>query len=109
MNPEVLYSLLTNVWSIFLIAFFFGGSVFVHELGHFMAARKRGLTVERFSIGFGPRILIWRRKGIEYCISLLPFGGYAAIPQLSDIQVVKNDCNNPGSLHKKASFTESDY
>lgn len=50
--------------------------IVVHELGHFIAARAAGVTVERFSIGFGPRILKVRRGETEYAISLVPLGGY---------------------------------
>ncbi|MDR1498214.1 MAG: RIP metalloprotease RseP [Puniceicoccales bacterium] len=84
----------------FLILFFFGGSIFVHELGHFLAARKRGLKVERFSIGFGPRIFGWTGKdGVDYRISLLPLGGYVALPQMVDMQAIegKND-SDPEAL-----------
>ncbi len=72
-------------WSIFLIVLFFGGSIFVHELGHFLAAKKRGLKIEKFSIGFGPKLFSWEKDGIEYRISLLPLGGYVALPQLADM------------------------
>ena len=83
---ELLSSLFGSVWSIFLIVLFFGGSIFVHELGHFLAARRRGVKVERFSIGFGPRLFGWRGKdGVDYRISLLPLGGYVALPQLADM------------------------
>lgn len=85
MTQEIFTSLFSNIWSIFLIIVFFGGSIFVHELGHFLAARKRGLKVERFSIGFGPKIISWEKDGIEYRISWLPLGGYVALPQLSDM------------------------
>ncbi|MGI5911185.1 MAG: RIP metalloprotease RseP [Syntrophomonadaceae bacterium] len=50
--------------------------VLVHELGHFIAARKIGIPVWEFSIGFGPRLLGWRNKGTEYSIRLIPLGGY---------------------------------
>ena len=50
--------------------------ILVHELGHFLMARAVGVRVERFSIGFGPRILVFTRQRIEYCICLFPFGGY---------------------------------
>ena len=51
---DFIHQLPGYLWSILLIAVFFGGSIFVHELGHFLAARRRGMIVERFSIGFGP-------------------------------------------------------
>jgi regulator of sigma E protease len=53
-----------------------GVLIVVHELGHFLAARAAGVTVERFSIGFGPRILKVKRGATEYAVSLVPLGGY---------------------------------
>ncbi len=50
--------------------------IIVHEVGHFIAARAAGVTVERFSIGFGPRIAKFTRGETEYAISLIPLGGY---------------------------------
>ena len=73
------------IWAIILVVFFFGASIFVHELGHFLAARWRGLKVERFSIGFGKKLYSWNRNGVEYIIAMLPLGGYVALPQLADM------------------------
>jgi regulator of sigma E protease len=53
--------------------------IVVHELGHLLAARRCGMRVERFSVGFGPVILSFRRGETEYAISLLPLGGYVKI------------------------------
>ena len=54
----------------------FGLIVFVHELGHFLAAKWVGVGVERFSLGFGPK-LIGRQVGeTEYILSAIPLGGY---------------------------------
>ena len=76
----------SNTWAIILVLLFFGGSIFVHEFGHFLAAKARGLKVLRFSIGFGPKIFAWEgRDGCKYMVSLLPFGGYVALPQLADM------------------------
>jgi len=91
-SPDILPTLLSNVWSIFLVVLFFGGSIFVHELGHFLAARRRGVHVERFSIGFGPKIFSWKGKdGVEYRISWLPLGGYVTLPQLADLRGIEGD------------------
>lgn len=87
-----LHSLLYHFWSIFLMVFFFGGSIFVHELGHFLAARRRGLVVQRFSIGMGPAIpgLSWKGKdGVEYCIAWFPLGGYVLMPQFADLGLIE--------------------
>ena len=61
-----------------LLAFLFvlGVLVFVHELGHFLAARRLGVRVLTFSLGFGPKLLKFRRGDTEYCISAVPLGGY---------------------------------
>src|SRR5215207_7864806 len=90
MPTDLLQTLFSNVWSIFLVVLFFGGSIFVHELGHFLAARRRGVHVERFSIGFGPPIFSWRgRDGVDYRISWIPLGGYVLLPQLADLGAIE--------------------
>ena len=53
-----------------------GVLIIVHELGHFFMARLAGVGVERFSIGFGPVLWRFRGKETEYCLSLIPMGGY---------------------------------
>ena len=61
-----------------LIAFLFVLSVlvFVHELGHFVMARRLGVRVLTFSLGFGPKLLKFTRGDTEYCVSAIPLGGY---------------------------------
>jgi len=61
-----------------LLAFLFvlGVLVFVHELGHFLAARRLGVRVLTFSLGFGPKLLTTKRGDTEYAISVIPLGGY---------------------------------
>ena len=53
-----------------------GVLVFVHELGHFLMARRIGVRVLTFSLGFGPKLLRFRRGDTEYCVSVIPLGGY---------------------------------
>ena len=55
---------------------FLGPLVFFHELGHFLFARLFGVRVEVFSIGFGPKILKFKKGDTEYAVSLIPLGGY---------------------------------
>ena len=50
--------------------------IFVHELGHFLAAKLRGVTVLRFSLGFGPALIKFDAGGTEYRLSWIPLGGY---------------------------------
>ena len=60
----------------------FSAAIFIHEFGHFLAARSLGFKVEAFSIGFGPALFKWKRGGVEYRIAAIPFGGYVSLPQL---------------------------
>src|SRR5687768_5211836 len=60
----------------------FGAAVFVHEWGHYYMARKRGLKVEAFAIGFGPKIFGWKKDGIDYSWRWIPAGGFVRIPQM---------------------------
>lgn len=77
--------MLFNLFYIALALFALGFSIFIHELGHFIAAKKRGLIADRFSIGFGPRLFGWHRNGTDFRLSLLPLGGYVSLPQLADM------------------------
>lgn len=62
--------------SILALIVVLGVLIFIHELGHFVVAKLSGVGVEKFSLGFGPRIFWFTRRETEYRISLLPFGGY---------------------------------
>lgn len=56
-----------------------GFLVFIHELGHYWMARRVGMTVETFSIGFGKPIYSWMRQGVKWQVGWLPFGGFVKI------------------------------
>ena len=75
---ETLYTVLAIAACVLLFSF----AIFIHEFGHFLAARWRGLRVDAFSIGFGP--VLWKKliNGVEWRISAIPFGGYVAIPDV---------------------------
>ena len=60
---------------ILLALLLFSFIVIVHELGHFLLAKKNGIDVSEFSLGMGPRILSFERGGTRYSWKLLPFGG----------------------------------
>jgi RIP metalloprotease RseP len=99
--------LLGSLWGISLVAIFFGGSIFVHELGHFLAARKRGLKIERFSIGFGPRLFGWTGKdGVDYRVSIIPLGGYVALPQLADMEGIEGASSEEAEKLPKISYAD---
>ena len=73
---------LTTIAS-FLIAL--GVLVFVHELGHFLVAKWAGIRVERFSLGYPPKMIGFTRGETEYCISWIPFGGYVKVAGMADV------------------------
>jgi membrane-associated protease RseP (regulator of RpoE activity) len=99
--------LLGSLWGLALVAIFFGGSIFVHELGHFLAARKRGLKIERFSIGFGPRLFGWTGKdGVDYRVSIIPLGGYVALPQLADMEGIEGASSEEAEKLPKISYAD---
>jgi len=62
--------------SIAAFTFVLGVLVFVHEMGHYLMARRIGIRVLTFSLGFGPKLLTVRRGDTDYCISAIPLGGY---------------------------------
>src|SRR3954466_6270263 len=61
----------------------------VHEIGHFLAARWRGLYIEKFGIWFGKPI--WKKtiNGVQYSLGSLPFGGFVALPQLAPMDIIE--------------------
>src|SRR6185503_1175 len=63
--------------------------IFVHELGHFLAARWRGLKIERFAVWFGKPI--WKTKigDVEYCLGSIPAGGYVSLPQMAPMEMLE--------------------
>ncbi len=66
---------------VYVLAFLFamGLLVFVHEFGHYAAAKRLGVGVTKFSIGFGPRLFGFERGGTEYVVSAIPMGGYVKL------------------------------
>lgn len=63
--------------------------IFVHELGHFLAAKWRGLKIERFAIWFGKPIWKATRGGIEYALGWIPAGGYVSLPQMAAMDAIE--------------------
>ena len=70
--------------TILAIVFVLGVMIFVHELGHFFGAKIFGIRVERFSMGFPPRMVGKKVGDTDYCISWIPFGGYVKLAGMVD-------------------------
>src|SRR6476660_8980111 len=70
--------------------------IFVHELGHFLAARWRVLKVDRFAIWFGKPI--WKKKinGVEYALGTIPAGGYVSLHQMATMEAIEGKGESSG-------------
>jgi len=68
--------MIESIAYVFLALLGIGFLIFIHELGHYIMARRVGIIVEVFSIGFGKSICEWEHKGVKWKIGILPFGGY---------------------------------
>ena len=77
------------------VAGIFNLMIIVHELGHFLAARWRGLVIEKFGIWFGKPL--WKKKinGVEYSLGSIPAGGFVALPQLAPMEVMEGKIETP--------------
>ncbi len=81
----------------FLLAIIaFGVMIFVHELGHFLMAKRMGVTVHTFALGFGPQLVGFTRAGTRYAINLIPLGGYVRLAG-EDLDTA----TDPGSFRTK--------
>jgi len=76
----------------------FGFIIFVHELGHFMFAKKVGITVHEFALGFGPKLFSKKLAETEYCLRAFPFGGFVRMEGEDDPD---SDPNDPGNFQNK--------
>ena len=72
------------ITTILATIFVLGVLIFVHELGHFMFAKFFGIRVERFSLGYPPRMFGFERGDTDYCISWIPLGGYCKMAGMVD-------------------------
>lgn len=70
-----------NLWYILLALFIFGLLIFIHELGHYLAARRFGVTIREFSIGMGPKLFtrVSEATGTAYSLRIFPIGGFVAM------------------------------
>ncbi|MEO0509603.1 MAG: RIP metalloprotease RseP [Verrucomicrobiota bacterium] len=98
--------MLLNLFYITVAIFALGFCIFVHELGHFIAAKKRGLVADRFSVGFGPRLFGWKSNGTDFRLSLIPLGGYVSLPQLVDMGRLEGGVKDEADALPPISYTD---
>lgn len=91
------------LYPIFMFLLGLGAVVFVHELGHFLVAKFVGIRVERFALGMGPRVVGLKVGETDYCICLLPLGGYVKMLGQEDFKPLEeNETPDPRSFESKS-------
>src|SRR5580704_2951065 len=94
--PFLSGGLIQFLWMVFGFLVVLTVLVFVHELGHYLIARRNGVRIEIFSIGFGPELFGWNdRAGTRWKISALPLGGYVKMFGDSDASSLPS-----GAIHE---------
>jgi len=86
---ETVLNIFRIIWVIFLVLMTFNVLILVHEWGHFLAARWRGLQVDRFQIWFGKPL--WKKtvNGVQYGLGSIPAGGFVALPQMAPMEAIE--------------------
>ena len=86
---EVLFSILRFIGVLFLVLMMFNIMIVVHEWGHFLAGRWRGLYIDRFQIWFGKPI--WKKtyNGVQYGLGWIPAGGFVSLPQMAPMESIE--------------------
>ena len=86
-----------NIWLIVLSVAMFGALIFIHEFGHYTAARAFGVSIREFAIGMGPMLVshVSKKTGIRYSLRALPIGGYVSMVGEDE------DSDEPGAFNKK--------
>lgn len=88
---ETFFSILKTIGILLVVVLSFNIIIFVHELGHFLAAKWRGLVVDRFQIWFGKPI--WKKtiNGVQYGLGWIPAGGFVALPQMAPMESIEGE------------------
>jgi regulator of sigma E protease len=86
--------ILKNLLLILAVILSFNVMIFVHELGHFLAARWRGLKIEKFQVWFGKPIWSKTINGVQYGLGWIPAGGFVALPQLAPMETIEGKSEN---------------
>src|ERR1700738_471277 len=94
MNWDSIWSILRVVLIIIEVILIFNLLIIVHELGHFLAARWRGLQIDKFGVWFGKPL--WKKtiKGVEFSLGCIPAGGFVLLPQMAPMEGVEGKTTN---------------
>ena len=93
-------TILQVILLVFAVVMSFNIIIFVHELGHFLAAKWRGLRIDRFQIWFGTPI--WKKtiNGVQYGLGWIPAGGFVALPQMAPMEALEGGNKDDAPLPK---------
>src|SRR2546427_6812610 len=93
----MLLHVIRAIFIVLEVLILFNLMIVVHELGHFLAARWRGLYIERFGVWFGKPL--WKKtiNGVQYSLGSLPFGGFVALPQLAPMDIIEGKADGDGA------------
>ena len=89
-------SILKFIFIFLEVLLLFNLLIFVHELGHFLAARWCGLKIDRFAIWFGKPIWKTKINGVEYALGSIPAGGYVSLPQMATMEAIEGKGESSG-------------
>ena len=94
--------------SIVLFIIVFGILVFIHELGHYLLAKRAGILVREFAIGFGPKLVSIRRGETAYTLRMLPLGGYVMMAGYEDDDDIRSGMLVSVELNHNGEITHID-
>ncbi len=94
---DFLVSALGIIGLLFAVIVIFNLMIIVHEWGHFLAARWRGLKIDKFQIWFGKPI--WKKtyNGVQYGLGTIPMGGFVALPQMAPMEMIEGSTDSSGA------------
>lgn len=98
---DMLLTVLSHWESVVAVLLVLGGLIFFHELGHFSVARLFGVGVRTFSLGFGPKLITRRVGRTDYCLSMVPLGGYVSLVG-QDVEEDEAATETPDSIRYEA-------
>ncbi len=88
-----------NILGIIVVFLSFGFIIFIHELGHFLMARRVGIRVHEFALGFGPKLITRKSGDTEYALRAFPFGGFVSME--GEDEKACEDPDDPGNFQNK--------
>ena len=91
---DIILTILRFIWFLFLALMTFNLMILVHEWGHFLAGRWRGLYIDRFQIWFGKPL--WKKtiNGVQYGLGSIPAGGFVSLPQMAPMESIEGDLDD---------------